>query len=467
LYFRDAAAGERVHFRAGEVVDVRWRAGERAEIERVAAAVLPVHGGYAVAASEPVAGGAAGTVAATAPAAATMAAGDVAIDGGTRAVSAPVTTGERVNAAIDDLVAVGNRLLELPLVVVLGALGAGALGLAVAGGWLSKRAGRAGLGRAVTAGAWVLAGLGAVWIVDRKIAGLEGQVAALRAKSSADTSALLEKVAQAKPSKREALFVDVAAANKMLTPVLGEVSIRPLVYNEAIDVYQVHTNNPLAQAWLAVVDLTHPNVQVKVQADFNWKTLTSAFAKENDCVVAINGEAGQTPAQGSGLGLWRGWMVKDGKQLMAELPGNPRPYLAFDAKNRASFTAMAAKDRSAPTGAPTVIWGRLDAVVNGVVQTENERNRQPRTAMGTNGDGTKLYLMVVDGRQPRYSLGFSRAEVGTFLKAFGATDGMLCDEGGSTCMYLDQFGGIANVPSDNNGQERPTYTHFGVGFSGK
>ena len=82
--------------------------------------------------------------------------------------------------------------------------------------------------------------------------------------------------------------------------------------------------------------------------------------------------------------------------------------------------------------------------------------------MGINADGTRLFLMVVDGRQPRSSNGFTRAEVGEFLKAFGATDGMLCDEGGSSCIYLQQFGGIANVPSDFNGEERATYTHFGV-----
>jgi hypothetical protein len=39
---------------------------------------------------------------------------------------------------------------------------------------------------------------------------------------------------------------------------------------------------------------------------------------------------------------------------------------------------------------------------------------------------------------------------------------MLCDEGGSSCMYTSQAGGVINSPCDAGGKERPTYTHFGV-----
>ena len=63
-------------------------------------------------------------------------------------------------------------------------------------------------------------------------------------------------------------------------------------------------------------------------------------------------------------------------------------------------------------------------------------------------------------------MGFTRAGAGQCLKAFGTHDGMLCDEGGSSCIYLKQFGGIANIPADNHGQEKPTCTHFGVRVRG-
>jgi hypothetical protein len=463
LYFpaSDAATGPATapaKVKAGDVVEAGWIFTNHLEVTSIRAAppVIAAAGYPAVPATAPAPSGVGGSG---------VAAETRLAEPGH--VAAPTTTGERVNAMIDNLLATANRLLELPLVVVLGAVAIGALGVALVASRLLKKSGRAGAAKVfivTVVAAGVVAGL---FVIDRKISRLEDQVAALRAKSNADTSALLEKVATAGPSRRQDFFVDVAAVNKALTPTFGQTSIRPLVYDEATDLYQVHTNNPLAQAWLTIVDLANPNVRVKLHGDFTLKTLTSAFARDNDCTVAINGEAGRSPEQGSGLGTWSGYFVANGKTLLTEAAGNPRPFLSFDAKNRATFRALAAKDRTLPADPSSVIWGRLDAIIDGTVQTADERNRQPRTAMGISADGTKLYLMVVDGRQPRYSMGFSRGEVGTFLKAFGASNGMLCDEGGSSCMFLSQFGGIANVPSDNNGQERPTYTHFGISVKSK
>ena len=51
-------------------------------------------------------------------------------------------------------------------------------------------------------------------------------------------------------------------------------------------------------------------------------------------------------------------------------------------------------------------------------------------------------------------------ETRQLLRAFGAYNGMLCDEGGSSCMYIKKFNAIVNSPSD--GEERVTYTHFGI-----
>ena len=82
--------------------------------------------------------------------------------------------------------------------------------------------------------------------------------------------------------------------------------------------------------------------------------------------------------------------------------------------------------------------------------------------MGIDREGKRLYLFVVDGRQPNRSVGLTAPEVGTFLRAFGVHDAMLCDDGGSSCMYVGAMRGLVTLPSDNHGEERPTYTHFGV-----
>lgn len=97
-----------------------------------------------------------------------------------------------------------------------------------------------------------------------------------------------------------------------------------------------------------------------------------------------------------------------------------------------------------------MIWGRFDCVVDGEVELDeavfqraqpdrpqgNPGSRQPRTALGIDRDGKRLYLLVVDGRQPRFSMGASRLEVGMLLKPFGVHEAMLCDEGNSSYLQV-------------------------------
>lgn len=75
--------------------------------------------------------------------------------------------------------------------------------------------------------------------------------------------------------------------------------------------------------------------------------------------------------------------------------------------------------------------------------------RHPRTAIGFNG--SKVYLVVVDGRQPGYSLGMSLAELAQVMADLGCTDALNMDGGGSTTLWAR--GAVTNRPSD--GRERP------------
>jgi hypothetical protein len=261
--------------------------------------------------------------------------------------------------------------------------------------------------------------------------------------------------------KRTSFLFGLAEAEIRLAEHFGTVEVTPRVYDAATDIVQVRRADPVAHAFLAVIDLECPALEVRVDNAIQTKTLTSEFARENECTVAVNGEAGASSRPESGLGPWVGNLVCRGRAVLLE-DSDQRPFLSFDRANRASYSPAAVVDRKLTPEKFNVIWGRMDSLVAGKVVTAEYRNRQPRTAMAVDRDGTRLYLLVVDGRQPDYSLGFTRAEVGEFLEAFGARDGMLCDEGGSSCFYVRDLGGIADIPSDGRGRERPTYTHFGV-----
>jgi hypothetical protein len=76
--------------------------------------------------------------------------------------------------------------------------------------------------------------------------------------------------------------------------------------------------------------------------------------------------------------------------------------------------------------------------------------RHPRTGLGVTAGGRTL-LVVVDGRQPGYSVGMTLREFAEHLRGLGSVDAVLLDGGGSSTMVVQ--GRVVNRPAD--GAERP------------
>ena len=74
----------------------------------------------------------------------------------------------------------------------------------------------------------------------------------------------------------------------------------------------------------------------------------------------------------------------------------------------------------------------------------------PRTAVGFNADTTRLFFVVVDGRQD-LSIGATLKDMMGIFVALGAANAMNMDGGGSSCMVINDE--VINSPSD--GQVRP------------
>jgi|GEM_PF-974405 len=365
---------------------------------------------------------------------------------------------ELFNVWIDNLLAAAERLLHLPLYVLLAAAAFAILLLtAIAARFVRERA-RGFVWRAMGLGLGLIAVLALALLADRRLMQLRYEIQDLRLRTVPATAP-----PTTAPAVSRLLF-DASAAQRQLERMFSEVHLEIATIDQTTDFIRVRIARPLVSACVAVVDLTSPVLELKLSSEIGRKWLTSEFARKNNCTVAINGEAGMSPGMDAPLGVWRGYLMHRGELILSEEAGNPRPFISFDRQNRASFVAAASRDRALPADSYNVIWGRFDAIIEGEVQTANLRNRQPRTVMGVNREGTRLYLAVIDGRQPGHSMGMTLAEAGSLLKSFGAHNAMLCDEGGSSCMYLAAGGGIVNIPSDRQGEERPTYTHFGIGL---
>src|SRR5262249_4161789 len=152
-------------------------------------------------------------------------------------------------------------------------------------------------------------------------------------------------------------------------------------------------------------------------------------------------------------------LVVDGRILA---PPVAQPALAFDSTGAPHIETFRLSGPSlVPFHPKEAVGGRpallRDSVVLGAVDTSGQASfnggRNPRTAAGIARRGTRLILVVVDGRQMPYSDGMSLRELANLMRALGARDAINLDGGGSsTLVYADpQANGaltIANRPSD-------------------
>lgn len=90
------------------------------------------------------------------------------------------------------------------------------------------------------------------------------------------------------------------------------------------------------------------------------------------------------------------------------------------------------------------------------------RVRHPRTAAGLTRDLRELVLVVVDGRQPGWSIGMTLSELGALMLRLGARNAINLDGGGSSSfLYRPSRGDtLANRPSD--GTWRPVANQLGI-----
>lgn len=86
------------------------------------------------------------------------------------------------------------------------------------------------------------------------------------------------------------------------------------------------------------------------------------------------------------------------------------------------------------------------------------RGVNPRTAIGWDPATRRLWLVVIDGRQPDWSIGTTTRETAELLAALGAREALNLDGGGSSALVVRDAstGGVrvVNRPSDPTG-ERP------------
>jgi exopolysaccharide biosynthesis protein len=249
-------------------------------------------------------------------------------------------------------------------------------------------------------------------------------------------------------------------------PLLGADGPSPVSYQHII------RHDPNMSIYLVTIDLTSPKVSLHVcragpqPKSGHWVTTLlppSEIAARDGYDIAINGDffdADKTvDAEGKKSGYVKGKLaapegpaMTDGKLWVTN--STTRPALEIDRHDHIIITTVKSHAHL-PSSIKQAVGGNPIILVNGK-KTELAGRfataRHPRTAVGVSQDGTKLILLVVDGRQPDLSIGMTLSEVADEMLKAGCNTAINLDGGGSSVLVMrDPATGklrVMNSPSD-------------------
>lgn len=232
-----------------------------------------------------------------------------------------------------------------------------------------------------------------------------------------------------------------------------------------VEYSQLFVETPVLNKWQVVkIDLqargvefvaTGRNPNYEPEKRETWRQTTADFLDENKLAVAVNAnfynpfnpETIRTQGDSNLLGFG----ASDG--VLVSKPEPNRPAFVVYKDKTAKICNLdpnisddeVKKIQAGVAGSQVVLTG-------GAVPEIKNKDRHPRTAVGISADGRYVYFLIVDGRQPKHSVGATLTEVGETLKYFGASEGLNLDGGGSTtlvCRGLDGLSQILNSPANS------------------
>lgn len=147
----------------------------------------------------------------------------------------------------------------------------------------------------------------------------------------------------------------------------------------------------------------------------------------------------------------------------------PRPPWAVLCVSRDSIVKIVAEG-ICPQGTFNAAAGGQILVSNGKPTTEimthvSDDRPYPRVAVALDRNGEKLWLIVVDGKQPVYSEGLTKLELAKLISKLGLDRALNLDGGGSTTLVMSAGNEVkvlnAPIQSKLPMKERPVANHIG------
>lgn len=217
--------------------------------------------------------------------------------------------------------------------------------------------------------------------------------------------------------------------------------------------------------------LLTPGKQVSDLKGSNAQT-TSEFLKKYNLQLAINASYFHPfyehhpwdyyPRQGDRVRVL-GQAISNGNSYSPAAAG--WPILCISEQQRAQIV-----QDTCPSGTLQAVAGAQILVEHGksIIKEDTEKPKElhPRTAVAIDEKGEKLWLILVDGRQPFYSEGVTLAELKNIAMELGADSVLNLDGGGSTTLVMAGCCGshLLNSPIHTRipMRQRPVANHLGI-----
>jgi hypothetical protein len=268
--------------------------------------------------------------------------------------------------------------------------------------------------------------------------------------------------------------------------VLGCAHNHGAISNQSIpgvEIYSEVWTNPPQRLLIARVNLKNPGLHLSVapggpdpDGPGKWETTlmepTKIAAREKFDFV-VNGDffvaRGVNDREGTNsqyrAGQWAytvGPAMTHGRTWSEST--NPRPCLVIHRNRKVTIEFLAH-----PAGDDwEVVAGNVLLVQDGNLVTHTNGVRHPRTVVGLDTRGTRLTILVVDGRKPGVAAGMSYDELASEMIRLGCRQALNLDGGGSSVMAVrDRTAGgyrILNAPTD--GRERAVANALGLSVNG-
>ncbi len=252
----------------------------------------------------------------------------------------------------------------------------------------------------------------------------------------------------------------------LVSSVQGEISTTNHPFS-GIAYYSETRTNPPTRLFVAEIDLTNPKVHLRVSpggpdpdGPGQWQTTLmppTKIAARDGMDFVINGDFFDAnkvkDAEGTNSGYRAGqWAaaigpaVTDGKVWSSNSKERPCLVVRKDGKVTIKPVSKPSPDDY------EVVSGNTMLVKDGVSVADSNKARHPRTVVGLDATGTKLIILLVDGRKPGVAIGMTYEELAAEMIRLGCQQALNLDGGGSSVMAIrdpatDKFN-ILNEPTD-------------------